>query len=108
MKGSALPIGYSRCVLNRECAAEYIDVSPSTFDEMVADGRMPKPVVLSERRFGWIQRELDMAAAALPRKAATESNRACVGEMGEREREALEKFDADRKAAKAEKPAAQH
>jgi predicted DNA-binding transcriptional regulator AlpA len=108
MKGSALPIGYSRCVLNRECSAEYIDVSPSTFDEMVADGRMPKPVVLSERRFGWIQRELDVAAAALPRKGKTESSGACVGEMSDGQREALEDFDATRKAAKAKKSPAQH
>jgi len=105
--GSALPVAYVRCVLNREQAAEYLSVSPSLFDEMVGDGRMPRPVKLSERRFGWLQRELDEGAAALPRKE-------CVGTVGavasvsDAERKALEQFDAAREAAKAEKSPAQH
>jgi predicted DNA-binding transcriptional regulator AlpA len=61
MKGSSLPFGYLLGALNRMQSAEYVNVCPSVFDEMVADGRMPKPVVVSERRFGWIQRELDAA-----------------------------------------------
>jgi predicted DNA-binding transcriptional regulator AlpA len=105
MKGSSLPVGYPRCVLGREQAAEYVGVSPSLFDEMVADRRMPDAVELSERRFGWIQRELDAAVAALPRKGQAKSY---VTETSDAERKALEKFDADRKAAKAEKPAAQY
>jgi predicted DNA-binding transcriptional regulator AlpA len=105
MKGSSLPVGYPRCVLGREQAAEYVGVSPSLFDEMVADRRMPEAVELSERRFGWIQQELDAAVAALPRKGRAKSY---VAEMSNAEREALEKFDADRKAAKAEKPAVQY
>jgi hypothetical protein len=72
---------------------------------MVADWRMPPAVVLSERRFGWIQLELDAAVAALPRKGQADSH-ADVTEMRNVERKALEKFDATRKAAKAEKPAA--
>ena len=74
---------------------------------MVADRRMPEAVVLSERRFGWIQRELDAAVAALPRKGQTESH-ADGTEMSNAERVKLEKFDAARKAAKAEKPPAQY
>jgi predicted DNA-binding transcriptional regulator AlpA len=105
MKGSSLPIGYTRCVLNRMQVAEYLGVSASTFDEMVADGRMPQPVVLSERRFGWIQRELDAAVAALPRRNAAEAN-AHVETVGGEEEKALERFDAVRKAAKAEKSTA--
>jgi predicted DNA-binding transcriptional regulator AlpA len=54
MTGSSLPIGYRKGVLQREQAAEYLGVSPSLFDEMVGDGRMPKAVVLSERRYGWV------------------------------------------------------
>jgi predicted DNA-binding transcriptional regulator AlpA len=108
MKGSSsLPVGYSRCVLGREQAAEYVGVSPSLFDEMVADRRMPEAVVLSERRFGWIQRELDAAVAVLPRKGQAESH-ADVAEMSSAEKVALERFDATRKADKAEKPAAQY
>lgn len=73
MTGSSLPVGYSLGVLNRKQAAEYVGVSPSLFDEMVANRRMPEAVVLSERRVGWIQRELDAAVAALPRKAQAET-----------------------------------
>jgi predicted DNA-binding transcriptional regulator AlpA len=102
MKGSSLPDGYPRCVLNREQAAEYVGVSPSLFDEMVADRRMPEAVKLSERRFGWIQRELDAAVTVLPRKVQAESH-PDVGQIGHEEKEALERFDATRKAAKAEK-----
>lgn len=107
MKGSSLPLGYSLCVLSREQSAEYVNVSPSLFDDMVADGRMPEAVVLSERRFGWIQRELDKAVAVLPRKGHAES-RSGVAEIGNAERVELEKFDAIRKAAKAEKPPTQY
>ena len=30
--------------LRREAAAEFVCISPSKFDSMVADGRMPKPM----------------------------------------------------------------
>jgi predicted DNA-binding transcriptional regulator AlpA len=106
MKGSSLPFGYLLGALNRMQSAEYVNVCPSVFDEMVADGRMPKPVVLSERRFGWIQRELDAALARLPRKTQTESD-APVGGMSDSERKALENFVEDREAAKAKKLASQ-
>jgi predicted DNA-binding transcriptional regulator AlpA len=108
MKGSSLPPGYVLGVLNREQAAQYVGVSPSLFDELVANGRMPKGVVLSERRFGWVQRELDGAIATLPRKGETETDGARVGEMSDGERDALEDFDAARKAAKAQKSSAQY
>ena len=107
MKGSSLPIGHPLGVLNREQAAEYVNVSPSLFDGMVADRRMPEAVELSERRFGWIQRELDAAIAVLPRKGHAKSH-ADVAETSSAEREALERFDAVRKATKAEKRAAQY
>ncbi|UQR61769.1 hypothetical protein LRP30_33970 [Bradyrhizobium sp. C-145] len=106
MKGSSLPIGYILGVLSREQAAEYVCVSPSLFDEMVSVGRMPKAVVLSERRFGWIQRELDVAIAALPRKDHIEAVAPVA--MSDKDQHALERFDAVRKAAKAQKPFAQH
>ncbi|MCK1567475.1 hypothetical protein IVB08_26550 [Bradyrhizobium sp. 173] len=106
MKGSSLPIGYILGVLSREQAAEYVCVSPSLFDEMVLVGRMPKAVVLSERRFGWIQRELDLAIAALPRKDHIEAVAPVA--MSDKDQHALERFDAARKAAKAQKPVAQH
>jgi len=107
MTGSSLPWGYRLGVLNRAQAAEYVGVSPSLFDEMVADGRIPKPVVLSERRYGWAQQELDAAIAELPRKGEADCG-VPAADMSDAEKQQLEKFDATRKAAQAEKSAASH
>ncbi|MEQ8445762.1 MAG: hypothetical protein RIB57_07755 [Pelagibacterium sp.] len=54
------PIG-----LSREGAAAYIDVSPTKFDQMVADGRMPKPKKIDARRV-WDRSKIERAFAALP------------------------------------------
>lgn len=54
------PIGLSRVM-----AAAYIDVSPSKFDEMVRDGRMPKPKHIDSRRV-WYRLKLELAFAQLP------------------------------------------
>jgi predicted DNA-binding transcriptional regulator AlpA len=50
--------------LSRVQAAAYIGVSPSLFDEMVKDGRMPKPVRINARTV-WDRLQLDEAFAAL-------------------------------------------
>lgn len=54
------PIG-----LSRETAAAYIDVSPTKFDEMVRDGRMPKPKHIDSRRV-WSRTAIEKKFAALP------------------------------------------
>ncbi|WP_244513339.1 helix-turn-helix transcriptional regulator [Devosia insulae] len=54
------PIG-----LSRDMAAAYIDVSPSKFDQMVADGRMPKPKRIDARRV-WDRLKLERAFGQLP------------------------------------------
>jgi predicted DNA-binding transcriptional regulator AlpA len=46
--------------LSRTEAAWYIGVSPSLFDEMVKDGRMPQPIHINARVV-WDVRELDAA-----------------------------------------------
>lgn len=51
--------------LSRVQAAEYIGVSPTLFDQMVADKRMPKPKRINSRTV-WDVRQLDVAFAALP------------------------------------------
>ena len=51
--------------LSRPQAAHYVGVSPSTFDAMVADGRMPKPKVINTRTV-WDRYALDVAFDALP------------------------------------------
>jgi len=60
-----LPVGVPPRGLSREQAAEYVGVSPTKFDQMVADGRMPKPKRI-EVRVIWDRLQLDTAFAALP------------------------------------------
>jgi hypothetical protein len=62
---STLPPSLVPRGLSRVQAAEYIGVSPSLFDDMCRDGRMPKPKVINSRRV-WDIRQLDMAFSALP------------------------------------------
>jgi predicted DNA-binding transcriptional regulator AlpA len=50
--------------LSRVEAATYIGISPSKFDDLVEDGRMPKPVPIDGRRV-WDIRHLDLAFDAL-------------------------------------------
>ena len=54
-----------RLGLARGEAAEYIGVSPGLFDQMVADGRMPKPRCINSRRL-WLRPEVEKAFALLP------------------------------------------
>ena len=53
--------------LKRAQAAAYVGVSPSLFDEMVADGRMPSPRMVNSRMV-WDRHELDFSFDALPHK----------------------------------------
>ena len=53
--------------LSREQAAAYIGVGANLFDEMVEDGRMPKPKTINRRNV-WDRHELDEAFARLPHK----------------------------------------
>jgi predicted DNA-binding transcriptional regulator AlpA len=50
--------------LSRVQSAAYIGVSPTLFDEMVDDGRMPKPIRINSRVL-WDRLQLDEAFAAL-------------------------------------------
>jgi predicted DNA-binding transcriptional regulator AlpA len=51
--------------LSRVAAAQYIGVSPTLFDQMVADGRMPRPKRINSRVV-WDRIQLDAAFSALP------------------------------------------
>jgi predicted DNA-binding transcriptional regulator AlpA len=51
--------------LSRIKAATYVGVSPSLFDQMVNDGRMPKPKRINSRTV-WDRKRLDEAFEALP------------------------------------------
>lgn len=62
---SALPQSLPPRGLCRETAAAYIGVSVGTFDQMVADGRMPAPKRINARKV-WDRTTLDLAFSALP------------------------------------------
>jgi predicted DNA-binding transcriptional regulator AlpA len=61
----ALPRSLPPIGLCREVAAAYIDVSPTKFDQMVADGRMPKPKRVDGRRI-WDRIKIERYFAAIP------------------------------------------
>lgn len=70
---SALPASLAPRGLSRVVAAEYIGVSPSLFDQMVADGRMPGPKEINARRV-WDRLQVDECFSALPGGANAEAN----------------------------------
>ena len=51
--------------LSRVRAADYLGISPSLFDDMVKDGRMPQPKRINSR-IVWDRRRLDDAFECLP------------------------------------------
>ncbi len=59
------PIAYAPRGLSREEAARYVGVGSTKFDEMVKDGRMPKPKRLDGRTV-WDRMALDLAFTDLP------------------------------------------
>jgi predicted DNA-binding transcriptional regulator AlpA len=63
---AALPPSLAPRLVAREAAAAYVSVSPNMFDQMVNDGRMPRPKILGGRRIAWDVRALDQAVDALP------------------------------------------
>jgi hypothetical protein len=52
--------------LSRTEAALYLGISPSKFDELVADGRVNRPRLIDKRKV-WDVFELDLAFEELPR-----------------------------------------
>lgn len=64
-RGDTLPWSLAPIGLSREVAAAFIGVSPSKFDEMVHDRRMPPPKRIDARRV-WSRVEVERAFIALP------------------------------------------
>ena len=60
-------------LVRRDAAAAYVGVSPNTFDKMIADGLMPKPRQLTERRLAWDVQQLDAAIDRLPVDGGTDT-----------------------------------
>ena len=61
----ALPLSLPPRGLTRGQAAAYVGVSPTLFDQMVDDGRMPRPKRINARTV-WDRRKIDGAFDALP------------------------------------------
>jgi predicted DNA-binding transcriptional regulator AlpA len=64
-KRTVLPVSLPPRGLSRAEAAEYVGISPTKFDELVADGRMPRPKRI-DGRVVWDRLRLDKAFAELP------------------------------------------
>ena len=60
-----LPANLPPRLVNRMAAASHLGLSASKFDELVKDGRMPKPKHIDRRR-AWDVRALDQAIDNLP------------------------------------------
>ncbi|MBL0934868.1 MAG: hypothetical protein IBJ07_08965 [Rhizobiaceae bacterium] len=67
-RGCALPYNLPPRGLSRTEAAAYVGISPSLFDVLVGDGRMPKPKRINSRTV-WDIRRIDKAFDALPEDA---------------------------------------
>lgn len=67
-RSHALPASLAPVGLGREVAAQFLGISAVKFDEMVRDGRMPKPKRIDARRI-WDRREVELAFSALPAEA---------------------------------------
>jgi excisionase family DNA binding protein len=65
---SSLPLSLAPRGLSRVQAAEYVGVGVTKFDEMVDDGRMPRPKRIDGRHV-WDRIKLDEAFAALDDEA---------------------------------------
>ncbi len=70
---SFLPVNLSPRLLDRRASAAYVGLLASKFDELVGDGRMPKPKRIDRRR-AWDIRALDTAIDALPSGDEIENN----------------------------------
>lgn len=64
-KTDSLPLSLPPRGLCRVVAAQYVGISPGTFDKMVDDGRMPAPKRIDGRKV-WDRIALDIAFTALP------------------------------------------
>ena len=71
----ALPPNLPPRGLTRTMAAAYTGVSPTLFDEMVKDDRMPKPKRINSRTV-WDIRAIDRAFDALPDEEGRQVNSA--------------------------------
>lgn len=62
---SSDPIAYPPRGMNRDEAARWVGISPTKFDDLVSDGRLPRPKRI-DGRVVWDRYALDAAFTDLP------------------------------------------
>jgi excisionase family DNA binding protein len=72
------PFAYAPRGLSRDEAARYVGVGATKFDEMVADGRMPRPKRVDGRVI-WDRLRIEAAFSDLPEDNANPLDRMFVG-----------------------------
>jgi hypothetical protein len=72
-KWELLPLSLPPRGLNREMAAIYIGVSPSKFDELVQQGKMPAAKRIDRRRL-WDRKAIDSAFELLDDELSCDDN----------------------------------
>ncbi len=77
VRPTSLPDTLRPRLIDRQAAADYIGTGATKFDQMVEDGRMPRPKVIDRRKL-WCVRALDAAADALPEDAVVAPDRDVV------------------------------
>jgi hypothetical protein len=78
---NVLPLSLPPRGLSRLEAAAYVGVSPSLFDQVVVDGRMPHPKAVNSRVI-WDRLKLDEAFTALPDRDGEEPGKPWDKAMG--------------------------
>ncbi|UPK40856.1 hypothetical protein IVB18_50500 (plasmid) [Bradyrhizobium sp. 186] len=71
---TALPSQLPPRLIGREAAAAYVSLSPTIFDKLISEGRMPMPRLLTAHRKAWDVRELDLAIDNLPKEGESADN----------------------------------
>ncbi|WP_210485363.1 hypothetical protein [Microvirga antarctica] len=74
---TALPDTLAPRLVNRDAAAAFVGIGVTKFDEMVNDGRMPRPKRIDGRKI-WCVRSLNAAVDALPDDQPMQADREIV------------------------------
>jgi len=60
------PIAIKPAYLDREAAASFVSLSVPAMERLVAKGSFPKPRQLTDKRVGWLVREVEEWAESRP------------------------------------------
>jgi len=72
--GGRQPLVVAPIIIDERQSARALNLGLNTFRRRVADGKLPQPVRISDRRKGWVCDELIEAAKNLPREPCERPN----------------------------------